>query len=240
MKFYLGTHQVDWLARVDVSLFVSHRRLSRYKELPVAREPWALDSGGFTELTMFGEWRTPPEEYADAVMRYQEDIEQLAFASPQDHMCEPAIIQKTGRSVRAHQHATVDNFLELRQLAPDVPWIPVLQGWKPREYHECVDLYGDAGVDLFAFETVGIGSVCRRQGTATTEGLLRDLAGSGLKLHGYGVKGAGLARYGECLASADSMAWSFAARYDDPLPGCTHKRCSSCMKYALRWRERLV
>ena len=33
------------------------------------------------------------------------------------------------------------------------------------------------------------------------------------------------------------MAWSIAARYDKPLPGCRgHKHCGNCRRYALRWR----
>ena len=61
---YLGTHMDGWLAHVGVPLFVSHRRLVRRKTLPMARSGWALDSGGFSELSMYGGWRTNTlEEY---------------------------------------------------------------------------------------------------------------------------------------------------------------------------------
>jgi hypothetical protein len=64
LVFYLGSHLDGWLAaHVGVRLFVSHRRLARRKTLPRARFPWACDSGGFTELSQFGGWRTTPEEY---------------------------------------------------------------------------------------------------------------------------------------------------------------------------------
>jgi hypothetical protein len=59
-------------------------------------------------------------------------------------------------------------------------------------------------------------------------------------LHGFGVKKKGLARYGTVLASADSMAWSSAARHDPPLPGCTHESCQNCARYAMRWRQDLL
>jgi hypothetical protein len=59
-------------------------------------------------------------------------------------------------------------------------------------------------------------------------------------MHGFGVKKVGLAKYGHGLASADSMAWSFRARRSPPLPGCTHKSCSNCVHFALRWRDELL
>ena len=55
-----------WLAHVGVPLFVSHRRLARRKTLPRARSGWALDSGGFSELSLYGGWRTTAEDYVAA------------------------------------------------------------------------------------------------------------------------------------------------------------------------------
>jgi hypothetical protein len=56
--FFLGTHMPHWLGLLDIPLFVSHRRLGRLKTLPRALGPWALDSGGFSELALFGESRS--------------------------------------------------------------------------------------------------------------------------------------------------------------------------------------
>lgn len=58
--FYLGTHQPGWLGRVHVPLFVSHRRLADRREFRRAKASWVVDSGGFSELSMYGEWRTEP------------------------------------------------------------------------------------------------------------------------------------------------------------------------------------
>lgn len=52
---------------------------------------------------------------------------------------------------------------------------------------------------------VGLGSVCRRQSTAEIGIIAGTLHAMGLKLHGFGVKREGLARYGHCLSSSDSM-----------------------------------
>lgn len=57
MRFYLGTHRPNWLAVTDVPLFVSNRVLQDRRSLPVARGRWVLDGGGYSELSLYGEWR---------------------------------------------------------------------------------------------------------------------------------------------------------------------------------------
>jgi hypothetical protein len=100
-------------------------------------------------------------------------------------MCEPAVISGgrfgglrfagTGLSVAEHQARTVANYLQLRTLVPDLPFIPVLQGWdRPTTCGVC-ELYTAAGVDLTAAPLVGLGSVCRRQ--STTEIVRQDSRG---------------------------------------------------------------
>ena len=151
------------------------------------------------------------------------------------------MIARTGLCVPEHQHRTVANYLALRQLAPGLPFIPVVQGWRLADYLACVDLYASAGVDLAALPLVGLGSVCRRQSTAEIAVIVTALAGLGLRLHGFGVKTGGLHLYGHLLASADSMAWSYAARRAPALPGCTgHRNCANCLTYATAWRARIL
>jgi hypothetical protein len=246
--FYLGTHQPHWLEQTDLPLFISHRRLANRKRLYRPRGWWALDSGGFSELSLYGTWRTSPESYVSAVVRYDNEIGQLGWAAPQDWMCEPPILATTGLTVLDHQRLTVANFVYLQELwghvsDADCPFMPVLQGWTLDDYRRCWDLYGEAGVNLSEYEVVGLGSVCRRQATdeiGDIVAMLRDID-PGLPIHGFGVKTAGLARYGHLLDSADSMAWSFDARRSAPLDGCTtHINCANCLIYATRWYERVI
>lgn len=239
MIFYLGTHETSWLTRTEVPLFISHRRLRRRKGMPVALGRWALDSGGFTELSMYGEWRTTANEYVVAVRRYADEIGGLAWCAPQDWMCEPFMLESTKKSVAEHQALTVENFLTLRQELGDLV-IPVLQGWTPDDYLRHADAYTAAGVDLGAERTVGVGSVCRRQTAAPIRRLMTTLHAYGAALHGFGVRSEGLELYHALLASADSMAWSFNARKNPPLRGCSHARCSNCILFALAWRDRLL
>lgn len=241
MRFYLGSHQPHFLARTDAPLFVSRRTLAPRRTFPRARGPWALDSGGFTELSMYGEWRTTAAEYVADVRRIVAGVGAPDFAAPRDWMCEPWIVQRTGLTVAEHQRRTVADYLDLMFRAPEVPWMPVLQGWHPDDYLRCADLYARTGVDLTACPVVGVGSVCRRQGTKDAGAILGMLAGMGLRLHGFGVKLTGLAQYAQLLHSADSLAWSYAARRDAPLPGCVgHQNCANCLRYALGWRARVL
>jgi hypothetical protein len=236
VRFFLGTHMPGWLGSLRVPLFVSHRRLAGMRRLPVAATSWALDSGGFSELSLYGAWRTTPAAYAGAILRYRDEVGSLAWAAPQDWMCEPPIVAKTGRSVGFHQAATVASVLDLRErVGPLV--VPVLQGWALADYVACAERYREEGLDLTSEPVVGLGSVCRRQGTRAIAAIVTELAGYDLALHGFGIKTKGLGAYARYLASADSMAWSYAARRQAPMVGCRHRSCANCSRWALRWRE---
>ncbi|MFI5589376.1 hypothetical protein ACIA5G_30280 [Amycolatopsis sp. NPDC051758] len=239
MKFYLGVHQPAWLERdLGIPLLVSHRRLAGRRTLPRATHEWALDSGGFTELSLYGRWRSDAHAYVAAVRRYRDEIGNLAWAAPQDWMVEAAVRARTGLSVRTHLQRTVGNYLQLRDLAPDLPIIPVVQGNEVTDYHRCADLYERHGVDLANLPLVGVGSVCRRSHTREVERIARSLHARNVTTHCFGVKTLGLAHYGDVIASSDSAAWSFSGRY---LPGCTpsHRSEANCLRYALAWRARL-
>lgn len=244
--FYLGTHLPGWLwdPAADFPLFVSHRRLARCATLRPATRGWALDSGGFTELSAYGTWHTGPAEYVRATARYDREIGRLEWAAPQDWMCEPFMVDRTGMTVADHQRRTVASFLELRDLWPaesdtECPFMPVLQGWQLADYEACEDLYQAAGVRLEDYPVVGIGSVCRRQATSEIARIVGAFSPR-LALHGFGVKTQGLALFGGLLASADSMAWSYDGRRSAPLPGHGHKNCANCLAWAARWRERVL
>jgi hypothetical protein len=237
--FWLGTHKAGWLALAGVPLFLSRRVLERVRRLPRAAAPWALDSGGFSELDIHGQWALPAAAYVALVRRFAQEVGSMAWAAPQDWMCEPHIVRNTGLSVEVHQRLTIENFLELVAIAPEIPWVPVLQGWVLSDYWRHVEAYESAGVDLGG-RLVGVGSICRRQAGADAALILSSLAGFyGLRLHGFGVKVQGLLAATAALESADSMAWSKKARHSPPILGHTHKSCANCLEYALRWRAGL-
>lgn len=240
MIFYLGTHVPNWLGKLSIPLFISRRIIYKRKTFPRAVGRWALDSGGFSELSMYGQWKTSSKQYAEEVKRFSNEIGNMDFAAIQDWMCEPFITQKTGFSVKDHQLKTIESYKTLTNIDPSIPWIPILQGFELNEYLEHVDMYDEQGIDLLSHPVVGIGSICRRQHTKEAEIIINTLGGLGIKLHGFGFKVVGLSKVSKILHSADSMAWSFAGRRSPPLPGHTHKNCANCMDFALQWRNKLL
>lgn len=245
MKFYLGTHLANWLwdNTPPHALFISRRRLQRYKNLKPANTTWALDSGGFTELNLYGRWETTPRQYVAQIQRYKNEIGNLDWAAPQDWMCEPFVLAKTGKTVTEHQQLTVNNYLDLKTLASHLPIIPALQGWEPDDYLRHIEMYDRAGIDLTKAPTVGMGTFCRRANLKPLHNLVYRLQQYGLKMHAFGVKQDGLPVMGNYLQSADSLAWSFTARY---APGqlCdtphTAKKCANCRTWATRWANNVT
>ncbi|MFF3514795.1 hypothetical protein [Streptomyces sp. NPDC002573] len=250
MRFYLTTHKKHWVKTTRVPLFLKSEHFQRARTLPQTLTRYAIDSGGFTMLQQHGCWIRSPRQYIDDLRRIWEGVGPFDWAAPQDWMCEPLIIHGgtigplrfvgTHLSVREHQRRTVANYLELRSLAPELPIIPVLQGWELQDYDHCVRLYEQAGIDLTREPTVGLGSVCRLQSTRKGAAIVTAMAAHGLRLHGFGFKTLGLERVGHLLASADSAAWSYHARRRPALPGHPHKNCANCLPYALAWRTRVL
>ncbi|MFI9194189.1 hypothetical protein ACIG0A_33425 [Streptomyces californicus] len=259
--FYMGA-KPHLMAHTDVPLFVANPHLKDMRKLPRARGPWALDSGGFTQLSETGSWESgpTPREYVEQIRRYRDEIGNLAWAAPQDWMCEDAIIHggQVGRqvfpgthlSVKEHLHRTVGNYLDLKSLDDSLNIIPVVQGNRPAAYEYCITLYDRAGVDLTRQPVVGIGSVCRIQATDDAVEIIEhvvSIVGTD-RLHGFGFKILGLERVGHLLGTADSHAWSLQGR-NTPSPDCDfrlprsrgpHKNEANCLRYALRWRERVL
>jgi len=251
VNFFIGAKSASWLEQTDVPLFLTYSLLAGRQKLPRARGPWALDSNGFEMLRLHGRYTFSAKRYAADVQRYQREIGKLCFASVMDWMCEEAILHGgrfgrlwflgTGLSVREHQKRTIDSYLELRALAPDVPWMPVLQGAGTPDYLWMLGEYERRGVDLSKVPRVGVGSVCRRQATLPATLMLSQLLDDGLTIHAFGFKKAGIAHLVEARAhdpasldrlSADSMAWSMGFRFGD----ASERHLKNKLEGGLAWR----
>lgn len=214
-EYFVGAHRAHWLQiRSEQPLFFTFRTLAKRKRLAPALTDWALDSGGYTELRKHGRWTISAADYARRVQELQRACGRLRFAAIQDWMCERDALEATGLTVEQHQRRTVASYLELRALAPDVPWMPVLQGWTMRDYFDHVEMYAAAGVDLTKCERVGVGSICRRKATLAASLILKALAREGLRLHAFGASARLIESAGGAVVSADSMAWSAGARHE--------------------------
>jgi hypothetical protein len=243
-EFYLGTHVLPHIDRTDVPLFVSYRQLrARKKKRFKQRGSVCVDSGGFSELSLYGEWTISPEEYVEGLERLQGLGLEITWAAQQDMMCEPIMLEKTGLTVREHQRRTVENLQTLRSFDSSIHFIPVLQGQTLEDYFTHFEMFEVAGFDLRKEPIVGVGSVCRRQSSNEIAHIMKCLHAKGLKLHGFGVKTDGLKKYGEYLKSSDSLAWSYGARYKPPCEPCASrnvKNCANCLDYALKWRKKVI
>lgn len=246
-RFYLGADEAAWLARFDVPLLLSfavmlrHERRSKKARIPVALAEWGNDSSAYHFLTAFGRHIAPARDYAASVRRWNAEAGSHVFGVPQDWLCSPAVRVMTGLTVKESQERTIDSFFELNDLAPEVNFIPVLQGDSFGDYLRHVERYEQRGVNLYNFELVGVGSVAHRSDTPFAVELINRLHSDGLsRLHVFGMKAPGIRQVAPLVASLDSHAWSYSARKNPPLEGCKHKRCEHCPRYAMKWRARVL
>lgn len=211
MRFFTGLHQPSD-ARHFGACFISVNRL-RGRKSHFAVGDWIMDSGAFTEITRHGGYRRPVSEYADQIRRYA-TCGNLLAAVAQDFMCEPFALSKTGLTVEDHQRMTIERYDALVAERTGVYIMPVLQGYAPSDYVRHVRMYGDR---LGHGAWVGVGSICKRNGDPSQIARVLEAvkaARSDLRLHGFGIKTTSAAHpyIQSLLTTADSMAWSYAAR----------------------------
>jgi hypothetical protein len=211
VRFFTGLHQPSDAGHFDAA-FISVNRL-RSRKAPMNVGDWIMDSGAFTTLHTHGGYPYPVREYADQIRRWKSNGNLLA-AVAQDYMCEPFMLAKTGMTVAQHQRLTIERYDALMAEDTGVYILPVLQGYTPEDYVHHIEMYGDR---LPQGAWVGVGSVCKRNGDpAAIEAVLGEIwyHRPDLRLHGFGLKSTALkSRFVRAmLETADSMAWSYAAR----------------------------
>jgi hypothetical protein len=230
MMFFIGMHHPHNAAKVPAAFISAHALCRRKGAFPARR--WVLDSGAFRTIELHGGYPRPVEEYAELIRRYAGNGRLLAAVS-QDYMCEPFMLARTGLTIADHQRLTIERYDALLGCDTGGTYImPVLQGYAPQDYVEHIRQYGDR---LKLRMWAGVGSVCKRNSNpAAIEAVLLAIYAErpDLRLHGFGIKltalGSQLVR--DLLFSADSMAWSFAARYE----GRDGNDPSEAMRYGKR------
>jgi hypothetical protein len=218
-EFFVGIHQPTDSRHFNRACISINRLRGRKKPLECAEV--LVDSGAFTELLTHGRYRHSTAEYAAEIRRlHEQGVVRISAAVAQDYMCEPFMLAKTGLTQDDHQRLTIERYDALIAERLPVPVMPVLQGFSPESYVEHLRAYGPR---LALNMWVGVGSVCKRQGNVET--LLQVLRAikaerPDLRLHGFGVKTTALrnTEVRSLLATADSMAWSFAARKEGRNP----------------------
>ena len=213
-KFYLGTvpSMASRLQDNCEGVMISVNQLRKRKSFFDVSK-WILDSGAFTEISKFGNYRYSVGEYALQIEKWA-SCGNLQIAVAQDFMCEPFILKKTGLSVEKHQEMTINRYQELIKIT-SFPIMPVIQGYQISDYLDHLMQYGDL---LSINQWVGIGSVCKRNSNPSQ---IRDILRSiklirpDLRIHGFGLKATALehSEIRDLLYSCDSMAWSFSTRF---------------------------
>lgn len=248
MTFYPGLHHpAD--SRHFQRAFISINVL-KGRKFHFSPNDWIMDSGAFSEISIYGQYRTSAAVYAQRINRWMHCGNMLAAFS-QDWMCEPVVINGCPKECRrkglkpchpvlcaygtrldvpTHQRLTIERYDQLSELAQALV-VPVLQGYAAEDYVNHIRMYGDR---LTYGMWVGVGSVCKRNSNVgEVLKVLRAIKEErpDLKLHGLGLKKTALEskEVRDFLHSSDSMAWSYAARMA--------RRAGDKSRSANDWRE---
>jgi hypothetical protein len=212
MRFFLGVYHLPDAIKTDRAFISVHTLAKRRTKFPA--NEWIMDSGAFTTIKKHGGYPEAVSVYAANIRRFA-DCGKLLAAVSQDYMCEPEMLARTGLTIADHQRLSIERYdALLRENCGGVPILPVLQGYAPADYVEHIRQYGER---LRVGMWVGVGSVCKRNANyRTIEDVLLAIKRErpDLRPHAFGIKATALESQlvRDLLESADSMAWSFAAR----------------------------
>ena len=224
MIFFPGIHQ-PCDARHLPTAFISVNRL-RTRKGPFAAGDWILDSGAFSTIAKHGCYPEDSDTYSSEIQYWGNNGSgNLLAAVAQDWMCEDEQLARTGArvgdgsplAVHHHQVFTLVRYeCLLMQNCGGVYIMPVLQGRSYGDYRNHIDMY-EANGHLPHGAWVGVGSICKRNRDPMAIYMILTLIldkRPDLKLHGFGLKTTALElkEIRDMLYSADSMAWSYAAR----------------------------
>jgi hypothetical protein len=220
---------------IELGFMLSTNRIKRRKKEILNKGKWMLDSGAFTQIKDNGKFIIPVEKYVEIIKRHED--ENLVCAVTQDYMCEPDMLEITGKTVREHIRMTVQRYFRIlklmRKRGCSTMLLPVLQGMEAQDYIECLDLYEEGwrklenrygflyrfGGEQFTRPTrIGFGSMCKRNGNpGPVESILDQMEHrlGNFKIHLFGFKTTGLNIKWEIASrihSADSFAYSMRDR----------------------------
>lgn len=205
-----------------------------YRTPPDCLASLVLDSGGFQAARKWGAYPWDAAQYAHWGQRYQASGVPLTWLAILDFACEHGVNRAQHATNAQRIQATLTNAARCRDAAPDLPWLPVVQGYTLDEYGQCIEGYQREGWDL---RYCGLGTMCGRP-VRQARSILR-----GLRQHYptlvYHVFGMHLGVLDDAVAargvhSWDSYAWDWVPngaagraawrRRQRYLPGWTYSR----------------
>lgn len=248
MKFYVGISSLTHIKDVPkYFMFSTNRLLKRKSKINNLNKEWILDSGGYTQLLLNGKYTFTIDDYIKIITLQEPD-----YYVSMDWMCEPWMMEKTGKNIKHHLRKTIENHTKIKEIYDgNSKLMGVIQGYRKEDYLKCID-------DLKAYGLIerymGIGTLCRRQATEEAMeiiSLIKSNLPSWVKLHGFGIKTLAFKKKQvlDMLYSADSHSWSFEGRRlcrrivnEDGDCECDGekcfskaKNCANCGRYMKHW-----
>lgn len=184
-----------------------------------------IDSGGFTAARQWGKYPWSVQQYADFIGDVSRDVA-LDFCAIMDYACEPSVNREIYRSNKDRIKATIRNETECMRVAPDLPWLPVLQG--DNQIERAFDIAIRQRVGMLPGKYAGVGSVCGRGRAGAVETILfyRDQL-PGVKFHCFGMHVQALDNdfVFDAIKSWDSYGWNWGrGATKKEMPWEKHKR----------------
>lgn len=220
MRFYFTVHPSDLMRGrlpegVHVMLVAAAHWDDERGRFRVRRPPadhvasMCVDSGGFTAARRWGKYPWSVAQYTDFIREVCRDTP-LDFCAIMDYACEPGVDRSILDTNLARIRATIANEIACRETAPELPWLPVLQGDSLEE--RTFDLSQRRAAGLLPTDYAGIGSVCGR-GVSGARRVVKFYADRlpGVRFHGFGMHVQALddPAVAAVMRSWDSYSWNW-------------------------------
>jgi len=165
-----------------------------------------LDSGGFSFFNKFGDYEFDFNQFIHLARKINAD-----YVAVMDYPCEPEVNRSRLRTNYKRIDKTIENAIKLMDLADDINWVMVVQGYTTDEYLYSIDKIKEQ--DLLT-DLMAIGSLCVRKSVSSARDiilLVRENLPSRIKIHGFGVDLRFLRDYVvfNSLYSTDTAAWKW-------------------------------
>lgn len=201
--------KIDWpYVLISAATLWAGKRFKQFKPHRNVKEIF-LDSGGFSFFYRSGDYEFYPAQFIRLARKINAD-----YVAVMDYPCEPDVNRSKLRTNYERIDKTIENAIKLMDLADDINWVMVVQGYKPEEYLYAIDRIKEQGLltDLMA-----IGSLCVRKSISSAREiilLVRKNLPSRIKLHGFGVDLRFLRDLAifSALYSTDTAAWKWNNR----------------------------
>jgi len=177
--------KIDWpYVLISAATLWTGKKFKQFRPHENVKEIF-LDSGGFSFFLRSGDYEFYPLQYVRLAKKLN-----AKYVAVLDYPCEPQNIPKRAEYLKTNIQRierTIENAIKLMDLAPDLPWVFVLQGYNPQEYLYSIDRAKEQGL---LTDVVGIGTLCARKSINEARQIITMIKKElprRVKLHGFGI-----------------------------------------------------